>query len=280
MEYRYEREGLGDMQAVLAEERLSAGRLQESLVALQDEVRRDPSDVKKRIFLFQLLAIEGEWERARNQLDACLNLEKSSQAMVEVYRMALLAEQTRHAVFAGTASPTIFGEPRQWTTCLVEALRLNSVGDMSKANELRLEAFDAAPISAGEIDGQPFNWICDADSRLGPVLEAVLNGQYMWIPFDRIRAIRVEAPTDLRDFVWLPAAFTWTHGGDVMGLIPSRYPGSEKHTDNGIRMARRTEWQALGDEQFSGLGQRMFATDCGEFSLLDMRHIEFRSDRG
>jgi type VI secretion system protein ImpE len=268
------------MQAVLAEERLSAGRVQESLVALQDEVRRDPSDVKKRIFLFQLLAIEGEWERARNQLDACLNLDKSSHAMVEVYRTALLAEQARHAVFAGTASPTVFGEPQQWTAYLVESLRLNSLGDSRKANALRLKAFDAAPISAGVIDGKTFHWICDADSRLGPVLEAVLNGQYMWIPFDRIRAIRVEAPTDLRDFVWLPAAFTWTNGADVMGLIPSRYPGSEKHSDNSIRMARRTEWQSIGDEQFFGLGQRMFATDHGEFPLLDMRHIDFKASDG
>jgi type VI secretion system protein ImpE len=280
LEYRYEREGLGDMQAVLAEERLSAGRLQESLVALQDEVRRDPSDVKKRIFLFQLLAIEGNWERARNQLDACLNLDKSSQAMVEVYRAALHAEGARHAVFAGKASPTIFGEPQEWTAGLVDALRLAAEGETSRANELRLHAFDSAQITAGEVDGHEFEWIGDADSRLGPVLEAVLNGQYMWIPFNRIRAIRVEAPTDLRDFVWLPAAFTWTNGGDVLGLIPSRYPGSESHADNSIRMARRTEWQPIGDEQFSGMGQRMLATDCGEFALMDVRHIEFRTDHG
>lgn len=268
------------MQAVLAEERLGSGRLQESLVALQDEVRRDPSDLKKRIFLFQLLAIEGSWDRAANQLDACLNLDKDSRAMVDVYRTALQAEKARHSVFAGEANPTIFGDPLPWVAQLVKALRLGTKGEVGNAIELRSEAFEQASTQVGTIDGKDFEWIGDADNRLGPVLEAVLNGQYLWIPFERIRAIRIEAPTDLRDFVWLPAAFTWTNGGDTMGLIPSRYPGSERHADSSIRMARRTEWQAIGDEQYSGLGQRMFVTDVGDFPLLDVRRIEFRLDHG
>ncbi len=38
-----------------------------------------------------------------------------------------------------------------------------------------------------------------------PVLEAMVNGKYYWIPFSRLASIVIEAPADLRDRVWLPA---------------------------------------------------------------------------
>ncbi len=264
------------MNATFASEQLSAQRLRESLAALQDEVRRDPSDAKKRIYLFQLLAVVGEWERAANQLDVCLNLNSECREMAEIYGPAIRAERTRQAVFSGAATPTIFGEPPLWTAKLAQAMRLGNAHDLNQAADLRFEAFDDAPMISGEINGEDFEWIGDADNRLGPVLEVILNGQYMWVPFDRIKTIRIEAPSDLRDLVWLPSMFTWTNGADIAGLIPSRYPGSEASEDDEIRLARRTQWHGHGDQQFIGLGQRMFATDSGEVSLLDVRSIEMK----
>jgi type VI secretion system protein ImpE len=117
----------------------------------------------------------------------------------------------------------------------------------------------------------------DGDSRLGPVLEAIVNGRYYWVPFHRIRTIRLEEPEDLRDLVWMPAYFTWANEGEAVGLIPTRYPGSESSPDPDIRRARRTEWIEQGAETYSGLGQRMFFTDAGEYSLMDVRRIELES---
>ncbi len=80
--------------------------------------------------------------------------------------------------------------------------------------------------SAGDIDGQPFEWIADADSRLGPVLEAVINGRYYWVPFSRLSRIQIEPPEDLRDMVWMPAHLQFENGGESVALIPTRYQGS------------------------------------------------------
>ena len=102
-----------------------------------------------------------------------------------------------------------------------------SAGEIEQAQQVRDEAFEAAPATHGVIDDQPFEWIADADARLGPMLEAIVNGRYYWVPFDRIREIRIEAPADLRDAVWTPAYFTWANGGETVGLIPTRYPGTE-----------------------------------------------------
>ena len=42
-----------------------------------------------------------------------------------------------------------------------------------------------------------------------------------------------------------------------------------------LRMARRTEWREVAPETFEGLGQRMLGTDVREYSLLELRRIEF-----
>ena len=92
-----------------------------------------------------------------------------------------------------------------------------------------------------------------------------------------IRTILVEKPVDLRDLVWMPAQFQWANGGESVGLVPTRYPGSEASDDDAIRLARRTDWVEMGPQTFAGLGQRMFAIDAGEFALMDLRRIDLES---
>lgn len=257
-----------------AEQLLRDGNPREALQALQARVREAPADASLRIFLFQLLAVLGSWERARTQLDLAGELDASALGMVAVYRQALQAEGMRAEVFAGRRTPIVFGEPDEWVALMFEALRLAALGRDAESQEARARAFDAAPATAGRIDGEPFEWIADADPRLGPMLEAVVNGHYYWVPFGRIRRLVVEAPTDLRDLVWTPAFITWANGGEAAALIPTRYPGSEQSEDPQIQLARRTEWLAGGADLYVGLGQRMLATSAAEYPLLQVRQIE------
>jgi type VI secretion system protein ImpE len=105
------------------------------------------------------------------------------------------------------------------------------------------------------------------------MLEVLLNGNYYWVPMHRISEIRVEAPQDVRDLVWLPAEFVWANGGEAVGFIPTRYPGSELSTDDAIRLARKTDWVDGGGA--IGLGQRLLASDAAEVPLLELRSVEF-----
>ena len=146
------------------------------------------------------------------------------------------------------------------------------------AADLAGRAFDAAPEVAGRIDGQPFAWLADADSRLGPVIEACVNGRYYWVPFARIRQIKLEAPVDARDLVWMPAQFTWSNGGEALGLIPTRYPGSERSGDEAICLSRKTQWQSLGADAYGGLGQRLLTTSADELGLLDVRELTLAAE--
>jgi type VI secretion system protein ImpE len=257
-----------------AEQSLRAGDLVTALKQLQEQVRARPADAKLRIFLFQLLSAMGQWERALDQLNIAAQLDPSALAMAQMYREALRCELLRAEVFAGKRSPMVLGQPEQWLALLIESTLMAGRGQAAQAAELRVSAFDAAPTSPGSIDGVAFDWIADADMRLGPVLEAILNGRYYWIPFSRIRRIDIEKPEDLRDLVWLPAHFEFANGGEAVGVIPTRYPGSEMSEDSTVCLARKTVWQEISRGVFHGLGQRLLATDQGEYPMMDVRSIQ------
>ena len=256
-----------------AEDYFRDGDLRGALEELQNQVRNHPEKSQSRVFLFQLLTIFGQWERALNQLNVLSDLDTSVWPMVHLYRDAIQCEMTRADVFSGQRKPMIFGEPPHWMAMLLESLRLIAAKEYAAALELRNEAFDLAEESSGKIDDQEFNWIADADSRLGPVMEVILNGQYYWAPFAQVREMKMTEVTDLRDLVWLPVHFTWVNEGQAFGLIPTRYPGSENAQDHTIQLARKTEWIELAAGVFRGSGQRMLATDQKDYPLLDIQHI-------
>ncbi len=259
--------------AELAEQTLKGGDPVAALAHLQQRVRAEPSDPQLRVFLFQLLCVLGEWERALNQLEVASTLDPAALPMRQIYGDAVHCEATRAEVFAGRKSPMIFGQPDQWLALLIESLLVAGLGEHERSQQLRAAAFDDAPASTGEIDGRPFSWIADADSRLGPVLEAVIKGRYYWVPFSRVIRIQIDPPEDLRDVVWMPAHLEFENGGESLALIPTRYPGSEKSGDGLIALARKTVWEEMATDAHRGLGQRIIATDAEEVPLMEVRSI-------
>jgi len=270
-------------QLTLAEERLMLnseqalkdGNLEQALADIQMSVRKEPANVKYRIYLFQLLAVLGQWERALTQLNVLADMDAATLAMVQTYREALRCEVLRKEIFAGLKTPLIFGEPQQWIALFQQALKFTAQQKYPEAKSLREQAFELAPASAGIIDGDSFDWLADADVRIGPMLEVIINGQYYWVPFQHIKVLHIDKPADLRDVVWMPAHLLWQNGGDTVGLIPTRYPNSEIDQDSAIKLARKSEWQEPDEGLFVGLGQRLLSTNNNDYALMDVREITF-----
>ena len=240
---------------------------------LRKMIQKQPQRSDLRIFLFQLYCVQGEWIKAGTQLEVLLELDPSSKPMVETYREALRCEALRREVFDGKRSPLVLGAPQDWLAMMIEALRVDAEGRPDAAAELRARALDAAPATSGKLDDAPFEWLADADGRLGPVIEAIINGKYYWVPVSRLIRIEIEKPADLRDFVWAPATLTLENGAANVALIPTRYPGTEREDDASLRLARATDWREQPGGAFHGVGQRMLTTDQAEVALLDVRVI-------
>ena len=257
-----------------AEALLKEGDLDGCLAEVMQHVRADGSAIEPRVFLFQLFCVLGQWERARRQLYILKDADASTIPMFEVYDNLLQCEQVRQAVFGGQRSPLMFGKPAQWTADLASAVSALAAGKDAEAEEMRDRAFDAAPATAGTINSEPFEWLADADGRLGPLLEVFLNGHYYWVPLDSVASVSMEAPEDLRDLVWAPAQFKWANGGEAVGFIPVRYPGSEAAEDDRIKLSRLTQWDERSNNLVMGLGQRVLVTDQDDYSFLAVSRIE------
>ncbi len=263
-----------------AVDHLRQGDVHTALDLLKQNVRKAPGDPRLRTFLFQMFCITAEWDRALAQLAVAAELDPLALPMHQAYQAAIRCEVLREKVFRGERTPTLFGQPGPWVPLLIEANRLLAAGQPAQAASLRDTAFEQAPGSEGSADGAPFAWIADADPRLGPVLEAFVDGTYYWVQFADIRRIDIEPPADLRDQVWMPARFLWANDGASVGFIPTRYPAITQQADPAAQLSRRTDWTTVGAEAdgwLLGSGQRMFACDTGEIALMDLRRLDIFS---
>lgn len=254
---------------------LRAGDLERARTLAIEAVKSNPGSVALRAFLFQLSAVEGDWNRATQQLDTIAKLDPSVLDFVSDYRAAIVAEGNRERVLVGHERPTVFGTPPHWIAELTEALRLDATGEDAAASDLRDRALEGADPVAGSVDDRIFGRITDADPRFGPVLECVMNGGYSWVPFSSLSSLKLEPPRDLRDMVWTVGVATFVNGGEWPVMIPTRYHGSESRAGGTAEhaLARRTEWLPLGERHSKGQGQRLFDVDDDEVALLDIRTL-------
>lgn len=256
-----------------ADQLLAQGDLAGARAALVEHVRSEPGDAKARMFLFQLLAIAGEWDKALKALDLIAQLSPEAQMMAVAYSQAIAGERLREEVFAGTARAHVFGEER-WAEGVADALQQQCRGDAAAADDTRAEAFDAAPDTPGRFNETAVDWLADSDPRFGPTLEIIIAGRYGLIPFVAVDRIESEGPKDLRDLVWYPVEVAMKSGQSIAAFVPTRYPATIRHGDTAEMLARATSWgeSAAGGEE--GRGQRLLSlSDGSEAGLLELRTL-------
>lgn len=228
-----------------AEDLFREGKLEDAIRTLGSELRDDPANARKRTFLFELLSFAGEYERAEKQLDLLGDENKDAMLASLLYRGALYAERTRQEMFQGDkVSPPVLDPPK-----------------------LR-----------GLLNGKPFESISDGDPRLGCRLEVIAGGDYLWIGFEHIAGLKIEAPKRLRDMIWATArlrtgpSFKGQDLGDV--LLPALAPGSVASDDPDIRLGRVTEWFRDESGMEFPLGRKVLLVDGEEIPLLEVRTLE------
>ena len=229
-----------------------AGRLREAVQALNAEVRSHPADTKRRTFLFELLCFSGEYDRAERQLDLLAEAGPNSEMGALLYRSALHAERTRQDLFQR--------------------------GEFPKPSGGSSPGGESIP---GTLNGKPFQMITDGDARIGPRLEVFAGGNYLWINFEHLASIQIQAPRRLRDLLWTPAvvragpALKDTELGEV--LLPVLSPFAWHHSDEGVRLGRMTAWEEDESGAAVPVGQKMLLVDGEEIPLLEIRKLEFTS---
>jgi type VI secretion system protein ImpE len=228
---------------------LKAGKLNEAIGALSDELRRDPGNAQSRAFLFELLCFSGEYDRAQKQLDVLSRASKQSEMGGLLYRGLLQATLTRQDVFSKERAP----EPAT--------------------------AAAPGPVS-GILNGSPFSEILDADPRVGAHLEVLAAGAYLKIPFSLLASLECGPPKRLRDMLWIPAVIRTTAAfqGRELGeaFLPALTPFAALHSSDGVRLGRETVWEEGEDGELRPVGQKLLLVDGEEIPILEVRKLDFR----
>ena len=226
-----------------------AGHLQDAIDAVTAEVRQDPTNAKARTFLFELLCFNGDFDRAERQLGALATGGKEAEAGTLLYRAVLSGEQRREDMFTRELMPPSSATP---------------------------------PSPSGELNGEPFTAITDADPRIGSNIEAFVGGQYRWIPFAHLVSLEVQAPKILRDLLWVPAIVKALpeHGGSDIGeaLLPVLTPLAYQDDDNDVRLGRVTDVRSLADGRDVPAGQKIWFADDKEIPILEVRTLTLAAD--
>lgn len=225
-----------------------AGKLDLAIESLTEEVRREPLDTKRRTFLFELLCLAGQFERAEKQLDVLAQAGQQAEMGALVYQSALLAEKSRQEFFE-KQEYSLHGPARE---------------------EL-----------SGELNDRAFQSISDADPRIGPRLEVFVGGRYVWIPFEYIETLIMEPPRRVRDLLWAPAIVRTSPDFQVRDLgevlLPVLYPFSYRHSNDEVRLGRLTVWEQDADGAEIPFGQKLFVADGEEVPLLELRKLEIQA---
>jgi type VI secretion system protein ImpE len=227
-----------------ARELYQKGNIEDAIALLSAALRNDPTDIRNRTFLFELLCFMGELDRGEKQLDILSDIGKEAGMGTLIYRSALQAERLRREMFEKKTFPQTAAEP----------------------------------IAKAILNGTEIGTVKDADPRIGPRLEVYAAGSYLWLPLAHISSLRIEAPKRVRDLIWIPAILKTGPqcGGLDMGevMIPALTPFAFRHTDNSVRLGRQTIWEEA-DGAVVPAGQKLLLIDGEEFSILEVRTLEF-----
>jgi type VI secretion system protein ImpE len=229
---------------VNAKQLIESGNVRQALEALAAHLREKPTDAAARTTMFEALCVAGEFERAQKHLNLLADSSEQAKMGAILYFSALHAEQERHALY-------------------------------------KAQTFPKTTVSShvtGKLNGKPFREIRDADNDLGARLEVFGAGQYIWVPFEHIRTLNIEAPKRWRDTFWTPGflktgpRFKGADMGEV--LLPAIYPFSWTFEDQSVMLGRQTVWVEDDGGYKYPLGQKMLLVDGEEVPFLEVRLLE------
>ncbi len=253
---------------------LHAGNLSEVVAELTQKVKKSPTDIQLRTFLFEVLCFQGDFQRAERQLDVVSQYNAENELATQVYKEILQAEHQRQEVFGKGVKPHfVFDEP-EYAGLHIEAIQALHTQNFGKAKELLDRSAEIRTMVKAQVDGKACSEFLDGDDRIGPFLEAIVSQVYLWIPYEDIAKITIAVPKFLRDLLWIPAQLESPKGPIGPVFLPVLYPESHTSNQDLVRLGRMTIWEAFGDAILLGKGQHSFIIDGNEKAMLEVREIE------
>jgi type VI secretion system protein ImpE len=161
-----------------ATELYKAGKLAEAVAAQIQEVKANPADHARRLFLFELLSFAGDLERAKRQIDAVQYDDPELDLAVRSYQKLVDAESARRRLFSQGLKPEFLTDPPGYVQLHLDAVNCLRDKRPGEAKELLDRAAADTPVVMGQLNDKAVDHVRDADDLFGNILEVVAHGKY------------------------------------------------------------------------------------------------------
>jgi len=257
------------------------GRLNDAILAMNDEVRTHPTDVERRSFLCELLCLAGNLDRADAQLETVTAQQPAAGVGVSLVRQLIRGERARRDFHESGRAPEFLEKPSEEAQLRIRASILLREGELAEATQLLADAEERRPHPRGTVAGASFDDFRDLDDLLGGFLEVLTStGKYYWISMDRVESLAVRKPERPLDLLWVPTELSATGGPEGVVYLPAVYTGPTPVEDEALLLGRATEWAGDDDQAVRGAGLRTFLVGDGDVPILHLGEMIFAKGDG
>jgi len=254
---------------------VEAEDLAAALAAAEAGLAEFPRSSDLAFLRFNLLMHLEELDLADAELAAIVAGDPLNAPGAEICRELLVADQQRRAVLAGRALPELTAPLPSWAEGSLAALAALGAQDVATA-EARIQAARAeTPELWGNIDDVPFHELRDVDDPLGPILELLQPGRYLWVPLHQLAWVEVLPLRTFLDFIWTPVHVETRDGEEMRAHVPGLYAGTARRVEDRLRLGRDTTWERLGPGLSRAFGQRRYQTEDRMIALRDVHMLNF-----
>ena len=255
------------------QEAFAEGRLAEAIALQEAVVAERPADAAARLALVELLAFAGQLDDARSHLAIIESDDPAWPTSARAFRRLFRAEFRRsHLIRRPTVQPEPIPRHAKARWLAVKALR---DGQPELAVRWIDRADRLAPEVRGFLDGREFTGLHDADDRFASILETILDGTYVWFPWEAVRRVKLEPAKYTLDRLFRPAEVRLKDGREFAVHLPLVYPGSHE-ADGVFAIGLETDRVCPDEGPIRCIGGKLLLVEDDEIPLAECRMIEIR----
>ena len=260
---------MSDLKALLDGDRLS-----DAVTAMAAKLRGAPADHAARTTLAELLCLEGAFERAEAQLAIVAQQDVARPVAIARMRHLIRAAVARQAWFADGAVPALLAAPTALQRLALDLATAMREGAAERVASLLEQAEAARPKLKGIADGVAFDDWRDVDDRSAWFLEVFSHdGGYLWVDLASVAGLQFTPASRPIDLLWREARLELHDGRVAEIVVPAQYAGAA--TEEGHRLARRTDWAEQPGGAWVGAGQRLWLLGDEAKGVLDLTDMRF-----
>jgi type VI secretion system protein ImpE len=234
-------------------------------------LRDDPLNADIRGRYIELLCVQGDLDKADQQLDIMLRQHPDFVTGAVNLRHLIRAASARKDFYQAGMTAQLFDQPdAMFKAQLSLRVALNDA-DIPTAVSAATELESLRQSVTLNINGQPYQTVRDLDDSLCGYLELFgTDGHFYLVRFEQIDSLQFKKPESLLDTVWRRAEIFIKEGpqGDV--FVPMTYIDSNSVD---TCLGRGSDWHQYAEGLVTGIGQKMLLINDDAMALTDIHSM-------